>query len=104
MSIAPVPADAGAVAQKLALNQAIIRGRVLEVKRSDTGCFTAITLPSPDLYSQPQAVEVRSKNLIGRPSEDVTLRVMLGGFRRGYQDKHGEKAYATNITLTAVED
>jgi len=89
--------------QKLAMNHAMIRGRVIEVKRSDSGIFTAIMLPAPDSYTQPQAVEVRSRALLGKPQEDVTVRVLLGGYRRSYQDKHGDKVFATNITLTAVE-
>jgi len=88
---------------KLAMNQALVRGRVIEVKRGDAGVFTSIMLPAPDSYTQPQAIEIRSKQLLGKPNEDVSVRVVLGGFRRSYQDKHGEKAYATNITLTAVE-
>lgn len=88
----------------LAANQAFIRGRVIEVKRTEAGCYTAITLPAPDQYSSPQAVEVRSKAILGRPNEDVTVRVSVGGYRRGYTDKMGEKAYATNVTLYAIED
>lgn len=101
MSVTPVPAETGA---KLALNQAFIRGRIIEVRRTDNGCYTAITLPAPDQYSQPQSIEVRSKNLLGRPLEDVSVRVSIGGFRRGYQDKHGQKQYATNVVLEAIEN
>lgn len=102
-NIAP-PAETGATSGKLALNQSVLRGRVLEVKRSENGCYTVLTLPAPDQYSSPQTVEIRSKAVFGRPSEDVTVRVAIGGFRRGYTDKHGEKAYATNISLSAIED
>ncbi len=98
------PAQLSPVDQnKLAINQAVIRGRVIEVKRGESGVFTSIMLPAPDSYTQPQSIEVRSRQLLGKPQEDVTVRVALGGFRRGYTDKHGEKAYATNITLSAVE-
>lgn len=91
-------------AAPLVANQAVIRGRVIEVKRTENGCYTAVALPAPDLYSHPQAVEVRSKSLLGRPQEDITVRVAVGGFRRGYKDKMGDQAYATNITLQAIED
>ena len=88
---------------QLAANEAVIRGRVIEVKKSQNGYFTAVALPAPDQYSHPQAVEVRSKNLLGRPQEDITVRVAVGGYRRGYKDKMGEQAFATNNTLDAVE-
>lgn len=97
--ITDLPKGAAVVA-----NQSILRGRVLEVKRSESGTYTVITLPAPDQYSQPQNVEVRSKNMIGRPQEDVTVKVAIGGFRRGYKDKAGDQQYATNNTLVAIED
>lgn len=96
--------DLPALANKLAANQSVIRGRVIEVKRTENGCYTAIALPAPDQYSHPQAVEVRSKSMLGRPQEDVTIRVQIGGFRRGYKDKMGDQQYATNVTLQAIED
>lgn len=100
---APV-ADLPNKGQSLTANQAVIRGRVIEVKRTESGCFTAIALPAPDAYSHPQSVEVRSKSMLGRPQEDVTVRVVVGGFRRGYKDKAGDQQYATNITLNAIEE
>lgn len=88
---------------QLAANESVIRGRVIEVKNSGQNFFTAVALPAPDQYSHPQAVEIRSKKLIGRPQEDITVRVLVGGYRRGYKDKMGQQAFATNITLDAVE-
>lgn len=96
------PAEIGN--KPLPANQTILRGRVVEIKKNDSGCFTAIALPAPDQYSHPQTVEVRSRSIIGRPQEDITVRVVVGGFRRGYKDKNGEQQYATNNTLNAVED
>lgn len=90
--------------QRLAANQSVIRGRVLEVKRTENAVYSVITLPAPDSYSKPQVVEVRSSRFIGKPNEDVTFRVSLGGYRRSYKDSHGETQYATNLTLTAVEE
>lgn len=89
---------------KLAANQAILRGRVLEVKRTEDKTYTVITLPAPDSFSSPQNVEVRSDRLLGKPQEDITLRVVVGGYRRSYKNSHGETQYATNITLVAIED
>lgn len=91
-------------APAIAANQAVIRGRIIEVKKTENGCYTALKLPAPDQYTSPQAVEIRSKRLLGRPEEDITVRVHVGGYRRGYKDKMGEQQYATNVTLNAIED
>lgn len=104
MSLPAAVQDLPNKAPALTANQAVIRGRVIEVKRTESGHYTAITLPAPDSYSKPQAVEVRSNHLLGRPQEDVTVRVAIGGYRRSYKDKMGDTQYATNIVLIAVED
>lgn len=100
----PAPVQDLPTKAPLNANQAIIRGRIIEVKRTENGCYTAIALPAPDQYSHPQAVEVRSARLLGKPQDDITIRVGVGGFRRGYKDKMGEQAYATNVILQALED
>lgn len=89
---------------KLAANQAIIRGRILEVNRTETAVRTDIVLPAADSYTAPQNVRVISNRLIGKPGEDVTVRCAIKGYRRKYQDKHGETAYSVDITLSAVEE
>lgn len=99
--VAPLPAQESA---KLAANQAIIRGRVQEVKRTSDLTYTVIVTPAEDQYSQPATVEVRSKTVIGKPHEDVTVRVKIGGYRRkGGEDRNGDAMYFTTITLTAVD-
>lgn len=88
----------------LAANQAVIRGRIVEVKRTENAVYTDVVLPAPDQYSQPQNVRVVSSRLLGKPQEDITQRVAIKGYRRSYTDKHGEKAYAVDISLSAIED
>lgn len=99
-AVTPLPSDAN----KLAANQSIVRGRILEVKSNENGCYTVIVLPAPDQYSKPETIEVRSRNRLGRPQDDVTVRVSLGGYRRSYKNGHGETEYATNVFLRAVEE
>lgn len=70
-------------------NQALIVGRVREVRRTDNGVFTVITLPAPDEYTQPQTVEVASTALIGRPNEDISIKVSIGGYGKKFQRKDG---------------
>lgn len=73
----------------IAKNQALIVGRVREIRRTDNGTFTVITLPAPDEYTQPQTVEVASAALIGRPNEDISVKVSLGGYGKKFTRKDG---------------
>jgi hypothetical protein len=88
----------------IAANTAVIRGRITEVKRTENACYTDIVLPSPDNYSQPQNVRVVSSRMLGKPGEDLTVRVAIKGYRRKYQDKQGNSAYAVDISLSALDD
>lgn len=97
-AVAPIESN------RLAANQAVLRGRILEVKRTESAVYTVLTLPAPDAYSKPQVVEIRSQRMIGKPNEDLTVRVSIGGYRRSYKDSHGETQYATNIALTLADE
>lgn len=88
----------------LAANQAVIRGRIIEVKRTENAVYTDVVLPAPDQYSQPQNVRIVSNRLLGKPGDDLTQRCALKGYRRAYTDKTGNKAHAVDITLSAIED
>lgn len=103
MSISPVDTPA-AKAPPLAANQAVIRGRIIEVRRTENAVVTDVTLPAPDQYSHPQSVRILSNRLLGKPGEDLTQRVQLRGYRRSYTDKHGEKAFAVDHSFSAIED
>lgn len=88
----------------LTANQAIVRGRILEVNRTENAVYTDVTLPAPDQYSQPQTIRIVSARLLGKLGDDLTQRVTLKGYRRGYTNKHGEKAFAVDVALSALED
>lgn len=90
---------------KLAANQAMIRGRVAEVFRSEKAVYTDVVLPAPDAYSQPQTVRIVSGRLMGKPGEDISVRVQIKGYRRKYEDKKtGEDRFAVDVALSLVED
>jgi len=90
---------------KLAANQSVIRGRILEVRRTDKAVYTDVTLPAPDSYSSPQTVRIVSGRFIGKPGEDITARVFLKGYRRKYKDKDtGEDRFGNDISLSLIED
>lgn len=88
----------------LAANQTVIRGRVLDVKRAENACYTDVVLPAPDQYSQPHNVRIVSTRVLGKPGEDITQRCQIKGYRRSYIDRHGDKSYACDVTLSALED
>lgn len=90
--------------QQLGRNQAIIAGRVKEVRRTDNVTFTVVTLPAPDEYTQPQTVEISSRSMIGRPHEDVTVKVTVGGYGKKFTRKDGSDGLQVVIKLLAVED
>lgn len=84
--------------------QALIVGRVSEVKKTDTAIYTIIQTPAPDAYSHPGNHEVTSTRMLGRPGEDVRIIVNLGGFRRSYKNKHGETVYTVDNVLRAADE
>lgn len=87
----------------IAKNQALIVGRVKEVRRTDNGVFTLVTLPAPDEYTQPQLVEVTSTVLLGRPGEDVQIKVTLGGYGKKFQRKDGTPGLQIANQFRAIE-
>lgn len=87
----------------IAKNQALIVGRVREVRRTDNGTFTVITLPAPDEYTQPQTVEVASAGMIGRVNEDVTVKVALGGYGKKFQRRDGTPGFQVNNQFRLIE-
>lgn len=97
--------DTAAKAPPLTANQTIIRGRVIEVKRTDKAVYTDVVLPAPDAYSSPQNVRIISNRLICKPGEDITQRCVIKGYRRSYKDKNtGDTAYGVDMTLSAIEE
>lgn len=89
---------------KLAANQTVIRGRIIEVIRTESAVRTDLTLPAPDQYSQPASVRILSNRLLGKPGEDITQRCLIKGYRRKYTDKQGQPAFSVDMTLSAIED
>lgn len=84
--------------------QALIVGRVSEVKKTENAVYTIIQTPAPDSYSHPGNHEVSSRRLIGKPGEDVRVLVQLSGYRRTYKDKHGENCVTVDNRLNVVEE
>jgi len=87
----------------LKAGQALIIGRISEVKRTETACYTIIQTPAPDSFSHPGNHEVVSARLLGKPGDDVRVIVTLKGYRRTYKDKHGENRTTVDNVLSVEE-
>jgi len=85
-------------------NQGFVSGRVQDVRRTENAVYTIIQSPAADAYSHPGQHLVISSRLLGKPGEDVEVKVVLGGYRRTYTDKHGDKVATVDNSLKAIED
>ena len=94
---------------RLQLMQVAIRGKIVARRRHEKTHYTRIVTPAPDLYSRPQTVEVRSKQSLGQPDDEITVTAVLGGFTRkpfrSTDKETGETSMVTpvDLTLDAVE-
>lgn len=92
---------------------ATLRGRIAAKSRAistkDGRRFvTVVKLPSPDEFTSPQTVEVRSMAALGDAGEVVSLKVQIGGYGRSYQVEDpstGDKrsVQTADNSLTVVE-
>ena len=89
--------------------QVLVRGRIDAVRRHDKTIYTRIITPAPDPYSRPQTVEIRSKQRLGQPGDEVAQLATLGGYARkpfrSTDKETGETTMVTpvDMTLDAVE-
>jgi hypothetical protein len=94
---------------KIGPMQVLIKGRIDGVRRHEKTTYTRITTPAPDPYSRPQTVEVRSKQRLGQPGDEVAQLATLGGYARkpfrSTDKETGETTMVTPIdmTLDAIE-
>lgn len=82
----PVSTSTGAPAMGVAL----LLGRVVDSRRIKVAdgpmILTRLRLPAANQYSQPAMVEVRSREPIGQPDQDVRLQVRIGGYPNSYDE------------------
>lgn len=97
-----VPSEIGRPSLKA--GQALLIGRVAEVRRTENAVYTIINTPAPDSFSHPGSHLVTSKRLIGKPDEDVRVTVQLKGYNRSYRNAHGETVRTVDNQLQAVEE
>lgn len=103
-----IPAAKVSNIQSLKPRQALIIGRVIRVKRNEGMIYTSVICPAEDQYSQPQVIELRSKDRIGNPEEDIKVVVKISGFqkRQQYVDQQtGERRewYKNNVYFDVIE-
>lgn len=87
----------------LPAGQSFLIGRIADYDQTDEAVYTTVQTPAVDAYSHPGHHKVQSKRRLGNRGEDVRVVVQLGGFRRSFTNKHGEKVFTVDNTLTAVE-
>ena len=77
-------------APKLAAPEAILNGRIANVRRIQTKSgpqfVHVVKLPAPDQFTSPQTVELRGLKRMGGVGDDlVGVRVRIGGYGRSYK-------------------
>mgnify|MGYP000846155994 FL=1 len=98
-----------ATAAKMIPMQVLVVGRIDAVRRHAKTTYTRVTTPAPDPYSRPQTVEIRSKQRLGQPGDQVTQLGLLGGYARkpfrSTDKETGETTMVTPIdhTVDAIE-
>jgi hypothetical protein len=94
---------------KLSVNQAVVRGKIIESRMYERVRYTRILCPASDEFSRPETLQIRSKSQLGQRDEIVMISVSLGGYaRKAFRvtDKEtGETSSITPIemTLDAIE-
>lgn len=102
-------ATPSATTAKIIPMQVLVVGRIDAVRRHEKTTYTRVITPAPDPYSRPQTVEIRSKQRLGQPGDQVTQLGLLGGYARkpfrSTDKETGETTMVTPIdmTLDAIE-
>jgi hypothetical protein len=92
-----------------ALGVAYIRGRIRSRRRGKRsgvlGVLSVLSLPAPDTYSMPQAVEVWSAESLGEVGAEVSCKVAIGGFPRSYDTKvDDDEGYPRKVTVQTADN
>jgi hypothetical protein len=108
MSTQPQSLGPSAVLPSKAM-EVMIRGKVVSARRHEAFHYTLVAIPSPDEWTGPQKVELRSKQKVGTRDEIVTVRARLGGFEgrpfKATDKETGEIRSARSVfhTLDVIE-
>jgi hypothetical protein len=87
-----------------------VKGKIDASRRHDQTRYTRVITPSPDAYSRPQLIEVRSKKQLGDKGDEISITCTLGGYTRKpfkVTDRDtGEISTVTPVdhTLDLIED
>ena len=93
-------ATPAATTAKMIPMQVLVVGRIDAVRRHEKTTYTRVTAPAPDPYSRPQIVELRSKQRLGQPGDQVTQLGFLGGYaRKPFRITDKETGETTTVIL-----
>ena len=92
-----------------AMGVAYLRGRIRSRRRAKRGgadgVATVLSLPAPDTYSMPQAVEVWSERSLGDVGDEVSVKVQIGGYPRSYERKDEDaEGYPRKVNVHTADN
>lgn len=92
-----------------AMGVAYLRGRIRSRRRAKRGgtegVATVLSLPAPDTYSMPQAVEVWSERSLGEVGDEVSCKVQIGGYPRSYERKDEDhEGYPRKVNVQTADN
>lgn len=94
--------DLGDTTSMLPMKSLII-GKVTEVAPWKENFYTTVVTPSPDQYSSPGRVSIRSKRTWAKTGQEVEVEVLIGGYTSQIEKEDGSKIYIVNNTLDLLE-
>ena len=70
-------------------NIAIVVGRVEKVRMHEGLHYHVVKMPAPDAYTDPQEVEVRSRQRLADQGQEIKVKGELRGYSRTFATRDG---------------
>ena len=96
----PTPANASSIK----VMQALVIGKIENVRLYEKKVYTTVISPAADPYSSPSVLQLRSDKRIGQRDEEIKVLCKLGGHRRkafkAIDKETGEVSMVVPIEMT----
>ncbi len=104
MSEASAATPIKTTASTVKVGHVYIAGRIDAVRKFDGRVFTRLALPAADPYSNPDMVEVESKQSIGSSGDDWKGFCRVGGYRNEFhtKDENGDSRLVKSARNTLI--
>lgn len=96
-------APAVASAQSLKVNQIVIQGRIEHISKYNDKIEHIVITPSPDAYSKPSLMLVKSNSRLGGVGDEVKVFCVFNGWANNYKNDDGEPVKGVKGFFVAVE-